>query len=1415
MATATELPAMESDMHVDEIGDNPLALEEAANASQDQAATAIATTAAADDALVVAEDGEDGGKKHKHKHKHKHKDKDKDKDKDGDDKDDKKKKKRKHKKHKKKDGADEGALVVAEEKAEEPEDEGVDEFEVMFGIPHSRRTVRNIQPVLADERAYTAEGLWTVKASATVEEGANRGPATPCYVTGEVFLMQLRDLYKLTFKDLRLVWRVEHESKDILDDDGNIVERVKEVNARVFVTKKKAKNRMTNLEESATRVPFKMDDGYVFASNDSWFNFDVPLRDVPRPGDFKGVVIAKPMEESPYSDEPIVFGFARFNFQAPKVGESKVVLGMAADADQVKRMAVRANQVGPDARKGGAHRVQNQSYYTRNALQAWFALGELSEDHEIGFEEFKEALEKIDIVILEPRAMRLFRACDIKKDGKVSLTDFEIGLMMNDYLPNFGNTLMDVFHMFDLEHASEDRKDASDMSIQQAYKSLMDDTVIRVEGFEQILMAMHVPLPNNMKETDEDYEEKLEELFHHYDKDKSGSITYREMRFAWLDMCDPAVELEKMRLTPITSNWARRFKGPMMKVGKMLAAAVKATNRKRLDFNVTEQELKMLEGFRTVRAQIEKLRREKRIEKDAKKRKKAAKLGGSALKQKRDVALRKKEKQAQIKKEQKERAVKRQEEKLLANRLAAEQAKAKQRREEEIRAASKLTEAERLADIRQKGLDKMDMSYNKMMEIPKSLFHGRDAQDRIGNLVWADFSNNKIEAIPEGFLFWFSSIRSITFASNRLSCLPSETENLATLEILDISNNELVRLPPEIGRLVKLKHFMCAHNHFERLPDEIGDCVSLELLVVHSNKLTHLPHTIGHLAALERFDLRGNQIIELPEEFADLVSLTKLDLLGNRLPYLPEKLGQCCQMKLYDMGANEIAVAPDSMENFEEMEMCSMRENQLQELGDYISGWRAVIQIDCCHNKIHHISSGIGNCASLQSLLMTDNCLEELPEEVGLAVGLQELQLSTNRIATLPPEVGSLTILHTLNLSRNRLEGELVPEIGLLVTLKDLDLSYNKVNRLPNSIGGLTELITFDISKNQLSGIPENLHHLQNLVEFRLDSNRIKRVPYTLAELSGMRQLDLSNNAIEYIPENMDGWSRLEKLDLTHNFLRALPIDFAILTKDVDVIVKRNPIHDLPNKWNENFTPGAVHHTPFGYSDQQVITWVREQRWFYYKCVEEWSETGVYHYDGKFTFDAFMKAVRTRCGYEWRERFRPEVRRFYFIAKENGVAPTYHLLTRDDEDEKKRVEQLGRERREERFQKAKDEHLRMLAEQSKKYDGELPAKVVSKQVEIFQRGNRKGKLAEQMAEGINATIREQYEERRQKDLLDSAEAEVQKLDEMQRLMGYLHEKKSHQWADYRATDEAEFAMLKKGAEADKLFLRELSKEQFH
>lgn len=41
--------------------------------------------------------------------------------------------------------------------------------------------------------------------------------------------------------------------------------------------------------------------------------------------------------------------------------------------------------------------------------------------------------------------------CDAAQAGRIGITDFEIGLMVNDFLPNYGLTLVDVFHMFDLE----------------------------------------------------------------------------------------------------------------------------------------------------------------------------------------------------------------------------------------------------------------------------------------------------------------------------------------------------------------------------------------------------------------------------------------------------------------------------------------------------------------------------------------------------------------------------------------------------------------------------------------------------------------------------------------------------------------------------------------------------------------------------------------------------------------------------------------------------------------------------------------------------------------------------------------------------------------------------------------------------
>ena len=54
------------------------------------------------------------------------------------------------------------------------------------------------------------------------------------------------------------------------------------------------------------------------------------------------------------------------------------------------------------------------------------------EEQRIDFDEFKRALDLLDITLLEPRAMRLFEAADLDKSGQIGITEFEVALMMND-----------------------------------------------------------------------------------------------------------------------------------------------------------------------------------------------------------------------------------------------------------------------------------------------------------------------------------------------------------------------------------------------------------------------------------------------------------------------------------------------------------------------------------------------------------------------------------------------------------------------------------------------------------------------------------------------------------------------------------------------------------------------------------------------------------------------------------------------------------------------------------------------------------------------------------------------------------------------------------------------------------------------
>lgn len=56
------------------------------------------------------------------------------------------------------------------------------------------------------------------------------------------------------------------------------------------------------------------------------------------------------------------------------------------------------------------------------------------------------------MVILEARALRLFKMCDMDGSGTIGISEFEVALMVHDVVPTTSYmTPMDSFYVFDLD----------------------------------------------------------------------------------------------------------------------------------------------------------------------------------------------------------------------------------------------------------------------------------------------------------------------------------------------------------------------------------------------------------------------------------------------------------------------------------------------------------------------------------------------------------------------------------------------------------------------------------------------------------------------------------------------------------------------------------------------------------------------------------------------------------------------------------------------------------------------------------------------------------------------------------------------------------------------------------------------------
>jgi len=930
------------------------------------------------------------------------------------------------------------------------------------------------------------------------------------------------------------------------------------------------------------------------------------------------------------------------------------------------------------------------SYYRRTANAAWKDF-ELDLDEEVEFRDFLKLLDHQDMFLVDQQAKRAFYAVDVDGSGEMGMSEYENFLMAYDLLG--GGTasqelvFIDVYDSFKMNPSAE-------------YKEFSSHDGMDFSAFVE---ACHL---FGAKADEEDMMRAVMEVckLKVIEKVAETYMTHDQFKRAWLIVADVETELENRGLKPERGRFG------------------KSRNRDRLFRFITDQETAYMMNIKKINDTVESVKREDRLKKDEKKRDAKGKKDALEQEANKFKAIRGMEKRLLVKREQEERSKKRAEEKLLKNKVAAQKAINDQKALDAIKQHGAVAEKLRLDEIKQKGLDRVDLENEKLRLVPTTLYIGEQAQERLSYAEILNFSYNMLDHLPEeNFFYWLSGLRKLKLSYNRIRKLPAEVNKCELIEVLEMEQNKLVELPRDIGNFTRLARLELSSNALTELPDSLGLCGNLRYVSAHSNYLWHMPSSLGACFGLEYLDLSKNKISELPEDYSHLQSLTYLDVSSNKIGHLPHHIGDCAKLKSLNVSHNQLSSIPLSFQSLEMLEYCNLQCNNIILTQHNFKNNKKLKCLLMDRNHIKRIYHDVQCLVSLTQLDLNSNQITDLPPEIGLMHGLESLRISYNELEHVPLELGSLQCLLNLDMSHNRIEGPMPGPLGLLTSLRHLDLSFNHFDSLPESMVGFSELVTFTAERNLITALPQTITYLDTLEHIDVSNNRFTVFPIHLQHMKNLKTLNMRNNNITLLPREMHTMTGLELLDLSKNRLMAVPTEFADVFETVpEVCLEDNPWDMLPERWGKLWPGKAQTDGLKGYGVGEAVDFLYGMRAIY-ACAEQiWVETGVYHYTNRMTLREFLHELRTRLPHTWYEGLQDKAQHLYFSAKQTGSFPRWYTAdkkTQLEEADKKVIDAAQRDRN---VARAKVEMDKRVARIEKAYGPDVRRRAVRKEEQLAE-----------------------------------------------------------------------------------------------
>lgn len=1172
-----------------------------------------------------------------------------------------------------------------------------------------------MHPIVFASRVEISGGLWTLKIGGSFQEGDPS--VTKFSIEGRADIKELANKYlRLFFEDVKFTQRkiiLTHQEKQKIADDylkdnklgdddddeeEKLANRQKEskfIQALIdeqenqvfklpkltlFMSRKKPKMRMIDIHKLGSRIFLHNDSKGHFGRQNTLGTFEASLKDIPDALSYKGLVVVKLPEEEPESNEPIVYGFIKFQSARGMKVKTSESLHLSDIAGTLTKLL--------DAKDRSKIRkitetIQPISFYTNLTKKGWVAFQKQPDDL-VDYDLFLKIIDYCNVFLVNSQAHRIFKAVDVGGKGLIGMSEFENFLISYDVLEQASNDLivLDVY-------------DSLKMTAMAGFGEFGNHEGLDYSGFCEALQVLSIK-----EKTDEEIVEAF--CFAGGIKEKLISTTFltlTQFKKGWLKLADLENEVSKRG----------------MKVDR--GAMATSRNRERLLRTLNTQEEAYLESLSKVNGLVESVKSDRRMRREERRHEQEAVKLKLRHNMERFIAVRGQEKRLQVKKDQEDRSKKRLEQKVLRNQLMVRQQQQEMAEKGNIAEARQKAAKLRVEQVQALGLDRLDLSVKELRKIPTELFDSDEAQTKLAYLVVVNLSRNLLEELPEkNLFFWLTETKKLVLSQNRLVTLPDELENLAKLQFLEVHNNRLTALPNGTSQLTALRRLDVSNNSLSTFPDGIGCCGSLEYLAAHTNKLTTLPQSLGGCFELQFLDLSRNKLCDLPESMDQLASLTHLDVNTNTLGHLPSRIGLCHKLNMLDVSNNYITYLPETFSSLKQLEICQLHSNLLVLHPNRFNSLHKLKKLTIHNNQCKSLYTDIRGMNLLELFTAGHNEISFIPPEIGLLTTLQELNLERNALHTLPPELGACSQLRLLDVSFNRLTGCFPETIGLIRSLQHLTLSHNAINIIPKSIVALTKLRSLVATDCLIAELPDNFTNLRNLQALDFNSNKFTLLPLQIFHLTSLRTVSFANNLLQLLPKCISQLTFLDSLDLSRNQLRALPIEFIPVLECVPSVgLLGNSWADYPPKWSSSpqFTmSGNSNHDPahrstahssnalgelestgpqLGYSTADAINFLYCMSVFYNDAEALWKTTGALHYTNRLSFQDFVQDLKTRLPHSYHNGLTEYVKYIYFKSRESGIFPRWYCCPEDLVTENKLLQENDNQRRRDNVLRAKEE----------------------------------------------------------------------------------------------------------------------------